>query len=463
MLASSPDPTWRLSAAELAAAYAKGQLDPVLVLRAVLERLQAVQPHIRAVVSMDESAALAAAQASAARWKRAAPLSPLDGVPLTVKDNIPVAGLPCQWGSRLFRDHRPARDESPVRRLRAAGAVIVGKTNVPEFTLQGYCDNALHGATHNPWRPGLTPGGSSGGAVAAVAAGVGPLALGTDGGGSIRRPCALTGLVGLKPSWGLVARTDGLPEILPGMEVVGPIARTTGDLRRMMVVLAPGGGFDAAASASSRKQRILHWRTLAGRPVDPEVTRSVNDAAQALRAMGHDVVEAEAPAAVDTFNREAWPVIAATGLAAVLRPHSAQTGELSPALARMLADGLGLRAVDLFDARQCVRRLRTAIAACLEDADLILTPSSAALAWPAHQTHPTHIDGQAVDARGHALFTAFVNATGLPALNLPARASASGLPIGFQLVGRAGSDAALCALGADFEAQQPWRDRWPAL
>lgn len=463
MTPSLTEPAWRLSATALAAGYAQRGPDPVDVLQAVLARLDSVQPRLRALVAMDDAGARAAAQASAMRWAQGAPLSPLDGVPLTVKDNIPVAGLPCQWGSHLYAGWRPGHDESPVQRLRAAGAVIVGKTNVPEFTLQGYCDNLLHGATHNPWQPGLTPGGSSGGAVAAVAAGIGPLALGTDGGGSIRRPCALTGLVGLKPGWGVVPREGGLPAILPGMEVVGPIARTVEDLRRAMAVLAPEAGFNDAALRMPAPQRILCWRTVAGRPVDAEVVNGVDAAAEQLRAMGHEVIEAQAPAAVDRFNREAWPVIAATGLAWLLRERADEVPRLSPALAQMLASGQALSAVDLFQARQHVHALRTAIAGCFAQADLILSPSSAARAWPVQQSHPAQIAGQPVDARGHAIFTAFVNATGLPALNLPAPPGASGLPVGVQLVGRVGSDAALCALGAAFEARQPWTHRWPAL
>ena len=191
--------------------------------------------------------ARAAARASETRRHEGSARGPLDGVPLTVKDNINVRGLRTTWGSRLYADFIPTVDELPVARARAAGMVILGKTNVPEFTLSGYTDNLLFGATRNPWDVRLTPGGSSGGAVAAIAAGLGPLALGTDGGGSIRRPASHTGVVGLKPSRGRVARSDGLPQILLDFEVVGPMARTTRDVVLMMAVIAASHPRDPAS------------------------------------------------------------------------------------------------------------------------------------------------------------------------------------------------------------------------
>ena len=160
---------------------------------------------------MRRDAALAEAEASAARWQAGTPIGPLDGVPIAIKDNLPTHDLPTTWGCVALADHRPEHDELVVARARAAGAIPLGKTNVPEFTLEGYTSNRLFGTTRNPWNTALTPGGSSGGAVAAVAAGCVPLALGTDGGGSIRRPASHTGLVGLKPSIGAIAREHALP------------------------------------------------------------------------------------------------------------------------------------------------------------------------------------------------------------------------------------------------------------
>jgi len=455
---------WRMSAEALARAYADGSLSPVEALRSVHARLHACNPRLNAVIAVDEAAALAQARASEARWRLGAPLSLLDGVPLSVKDNIAVRGLPCTWGSQLFARHVPAADESPVARLRAAGAVLLGKTNVPEFTLQGYTDNALHGTTRNPWDTSLTPGGSSGGAVAAVAAGIGPLALATDGGGSIRRPCAYAGLVGLKPGRGVVPRADGLPELLPGLEEIGPVARTMADLARILLVIAPQMHGTSFPPPLTRPLRLAYWRSVGASPVDPLILARTDEVAQQWQAMGCTVVEQASPPEVEQFNQLAWPVIAGAGLAAVidgLAPASEQA--LTPALAQMLAQGRARSAVELHQAHAHRRALAAALERVFTDHDVLLSPACAAMPWPAGESHPGQIAGQPVDGRGHAVFTAFVNGAGLPALALPCRPSDEGLPIGFQLVGPAGSDALLCALGQAWEdaAGPAWR--WPEL
>jgi len=229
---------WELTAAELAAGYASRAFSPRDALESVLTRIEAVNPKLNAIVTFDIAGARAAADTSTARWRDGQARRVFDGVPLTVKDNIPVRGMRATWGSRIYADWVPEKDELPVAKLREGGAVIIGKTNCPEFTLQGYTDNLVFGVTRNPWDLALTPGGSSGGAVAAVAAGFGPVAVGTDGGGSIRRPAAHTGLVGFKPSRDAVARSDEFPMILLDCEVIGPIARTVADARAPFHALA---------------------------------------------------------------------------------------------------------------------------------------------------------------------------------------------------------------------------------
>jgi aspartyl-tRNA(Asn)/glutamyl-tRNA(Gln) amidotransferase subunit A len=183
-------PLWALSATELVAGYIAAQFNPLDVIESVLDRIDGVNPLLNAVVTSDREGARGAAVESTRRYRDGESLSGMDGVPITVKDNIPVKGMRSTWGSRLFSNYIPEKDELPIARLRQAGAIILGKTNCPEFTLQGYTDNVLFGPTRNPWNLAMTPGGSSGGGVAAVAAGLGPIAICTDGGGSIRRPAS---------------------------------------------------------------------------------------------------------------------------------------------------------------------------------------------------------------------------------------------------------------------------------
>ena len=197
----------------LAAELRSGQASSVGLVQRAFQRIEAFDSRLNSFVALDRASALAAAEESDARRSRGQAHSRLDGIPISVKDNLHVAGFPTTWGSRALQNFRPTQDELPIAKLRRAGMIVVGKTNAPEFTLEGYTRNELFGVTRNPWNSDLTPGGSSGGAAVSVAAGFVPAAIGTDGGGSIRRPACHTGLVGYKPSIGRWPRADGLPAI----------------------------------------------------------------------------------------------------------------------------------------------------------------------------------------------------------------------------------------------------------
>ena len=462
---------WRRSGTELGAAYSRKEYTPVDVLESIWQRIEKINPRINAFVTLDPAGARQAAESSTKRWQAGKPLGPLDGVPISVKDNIPVQGMRSTWGSRLFAEFIPTADELPIDRLRSQGAIILGKTNCPEFTLQGYTDNLLFGPTRNPWATELTPGGSSGGAVAAVAAGLGPIAIGTDGGGSIRRPASHTGLVGLKPSRGRVPRCDGFPAILLDFESVGPIARTVDDI---ILIMQEISGYDPRdpLSLSVNEQpflvqnispcRIRFVKEFGGSPVDPEIADSVERAVKLLAEQGHMVEEGEAPFELEPLN-QAWGVIGQTGLAWLLDSFSDWEGKITPALAEMAKSGAKRTAKEYFAALEAVRELRKSLSVFFENCDVILTPSAAALPWPATEPFPTQIAGQKVGPRGHAVFTGFANMAGCPGINVPATPSAKGLPIGFQMVAAPGQDELLCALAGQYQTLQPWVDRFPQL
>jgi aspartyl-tRNA(Asn)/glutamyl-tRNA(Gln) amidotransferase subunit A len=465
---------WACSAAALGALYASGRLTPVAALESILDRVAAINPRINAIVTLDSSGARAAALASTERWREGRALGPLDGVPITIKDNLEVAGLRCTWGSPLFAHHVPREDELPIARLRAAGAIIVGKTNCSEFAMVGHTDNAVFGVTRNPWDTSRTAGGSSGGAVTAVAAGLAPLALGTDGGGSTRRPAAHTGLVGFKPTVGRIARAGGLPPLFLHYEVCGPIARTVADVVLLTRALASPSPSDPASQAfrfkpfdpsdSPGRLRILHIPTFGHAPVDPEISALIDGAASRFAALGHHVERAGHWEVADAVN-DRWMTLSQCGLARMLdsREPRGLPEALSPIARANAAAGRAASGAALFDLLESVSLMQQRLGDCLSQFDVLLTPATAALPWPVAHTHPESIAGQPVGPRGHAVFTGFVNAAGLPAIALPCGVSVDGLPNGLQLVGRWGDDELLLALAAQWEHEERGFERWPPI
>ena len=459
---------WRLSATQLAEGYRSGAYTPVDALDACLARAEACQPALNAMVFIDRAGARNAAEESRARWISGTPVGPLDGIPVSVKDNLHVAGQPTRWGSRLLQEFVPKHDELPVARLRAAGAVLFGKTNLPEFAMQGYTSNDVSGTTRNPWDLSLTPGGSSGGAAAAVASGCGPLALATDGGGSIRRPASHCGVIGFKPSAGLVPRKNGLPEIFLDFEVAGCIGRELGDVQNLMQVLSA----TPMTAPPPRAARILYVPRFDGQAVDSGIATQTENAAKQFENLGHRVIEAPSFDIARQINL-LWPNLSAAGLAWMFAdssrfpelglapgqsPDISLCGDAAQAALRL---GLNLKTAALFDLMTAVQILKRKVDDLFTRHDFILTPATAALPWPAQLSHPQEIAGQPAGPRGHAVFTALANAAGLPAIALPC-GFAGNLPTGFQLIGRAGADASLLALARQYEQAHPWKN-WPAI
>jgi aspartyl-tRNA(Asn)/glutamyl-tRNA(Gln) amidotransferase subunit A len=444
----------------LAAELENGQASSVGLVERAFQRIDTFDSRLNSFVALDRAGALAAAKESDQRRSLGHAHSRLDGIPISVKDNLHVAGFPTTWGSRALEDYRPAKDELPIARLRQAGMIVIGKTNAPEFTLEGYTRNDLFGVTRNPWNTDLTPGGSSGGAAASVAAGFVPAAIGTDGGGSIRRPACHTGLVGYKPSIGRWPRADGFPAILTDFETVGSLVRTVEDTLLLDAILRGPDPRDwrssyAPASAWPAKAlRILYVPRFGAAPVDPEVASQVAAFARDLSSIGHDVREGEVFFDLDVAAR-IWHVVSRAGVAWLMAENPAYESLAGASACAMAEDGRTVSGADYLEALETVSAMRRLVGELFVDVDLVLTPTAAALPWPAETPYPDRIDGQPAGPRDHAIFTGWVNIAGVPALSIPIGASRSGLPIGAHLAAAFGADEQLLAFAREVSGVIP--------
>lgn len=452
---------WQLSARAVAQAVRGGALGAEEVARSVLARLDAVNPQLNAVIGHDPGWTLAQARAVQARLAAGEDL-PLAGVPITVKDNIWVDGRRITQGSRLFADFVAPRDAWSVARLKALGAVIVGITNCSEFACKGVSNNRLHGSTRSPWDLRLSPGGSSGGAVAATAAGIGALALATDAGGSTRRPAAHTGLVGMKPSFGVIPAGPGFDEPNFGLSVMGQIGRDVTDVAWMWQLLqghwhGDWGSHRVALPAPDldtpppRTLRIAWSPDLGcGFAMDADVRAALEALVERLGADGYTITEA-APRWPDGVTGYALLKLQQAGLLAL---HGAAL-DLDPCpldadIAEQMRQGRTHSAEDI--ARLLILRehLYAAYAAFFEDHDLLLCPTTPTVSWPVEQLGPAQIGGHPAGPRGHAVFTPLFNYAQAPACSVPA-GLVRGLPIGLQVVGPRYGDAGVLAMAAHLE------------
>lgn len=426
---------WQSDITALLDAYADRQITPVQAVKNILSRIHALNPVLNAYTTLNDTA-ISEAEAATARWSAGTPLGPLDGVALIIKDNLVTAGMPAAWGNAHLARQISDHDEAPIARLRAAGAIFVGKGNTPEFAIEGYTDNLTFGVTRNPFDPALTPGGSSGGIVAAVAAGLAYAGIGTDGGGSIRRPAGYTGLFGLKPGIGHVQRAGGLPQVLLDFEVVGPIARSARDLVLLDRVLA--GRVDKPATEKSLK--ILAIETLGDAPCDPTIRQAFAAICDLLSEHSHEVTRASMPLDLAPLS-QVWTDIGAIGLATYLADTPKVRDSANPKYRQIAEVGAHKTATDLYRILDLVFKLRNDSDQLFTEFNAILMPTAAANPWPAAEPFPDTIDGQSVGPRGHAVYTGWVNAAGLPAVAFPAPSET--MPIGMQLIGPMGSEQTL--------------------
>jgi aspartyl-tRNA(Asn)/glutamyl-tRNA(Gln) amidotransferase subunit A len=453
----------RLSATRLIAAYRRKEISPVEVTQAVLDGIEAFDSQVNAFCVVDSARAMDAARASEARWQRGAPMGLTDGVPTTIKDIVLSAGWPTLRGSLAVPRDQDWSDDAPATaRLREHGAVLIGKTTTPEFGWKGVTDSALTGITRNPWNTDLTPGGSSGGAAAACALGLGALHIGTDGGGSIRIPAGFTGVFGFKTTFGQVPAWPASP--FGTIAHVGPITRTVTDTALMLNVLAEPDARDwHALPATGRDYRIgledgVRGLRIAFSPdlgyveVDPEVAQAVAKAARVLAELGAHVEETPAPfeSPADCF-RVHWYVGAATLLA---RFDEQQRANMDPGLVEIAAEGAAFTTADYMQAVTDRAALGERMGRFHQDWDLLLTPSLPIPAFTAGTEFPE--TGPYARWRDWTPFTYPFNLTQQPAASVPCGFTASGAPIGVQIVAGKYADALVLRAARALESVSPF-------
>lgn len=456
-------------ATRLAELIRSREISPVEVMQAHLDRIEATNPQVNAIVTVAEGA-LNAAKAAEAAVMAGETLGPLHGVPFTVKDSIDTAGVMTQRGSPIFRHRLPDADATSVARLKKAGGILLAKTNLPEFSYWIESDNLLSGRTNNPWDLTRTPGGSSGGESAAIAAGMSPLGLGTDLAISVRGPAAQTGITSMKATHGSVPMTGIWPRAPRRFWHVGPMARSVRDIALAFSQLTGPDGQDAfstqAAHPLPHTDRPLRIGWMVGPgfgPVAPDVAAVVKAAAGALEAQGLFVEPVGIPAlerdfALDVFNRlhvmEMKPAFAA-----------ATAGRRPDEIYKMARTMLSLpdTAIEAYiDAGQAAERLRDGYADYFSRYDALITH---VLPLPAHKhgVDQFTIDGQTVDATYLQGATVPLNVTGLPGVALPFGMSKEGLPISVQIVGRWHTEMTILHIAALLEAVSPMQGRHPTL
>jgi aspartyl-tRNA(Asn)/glutamyl-tRNA(Gln) amidotransferase subunit A len=467
-----------LSATRLAAMIRARQISASELMRATLARAERVQAATNCFITVCAEAALADAAAADRQLLAGADLGPLHGVPFHVKDLVDTKGVRTTFASLMFADNVPQRDAVGVARLKRAGAILMGKTTTPEFGHMPYTEAPLFGRTCNAWARDRTSGGSSGGAAVALAAGVCPLGVGTDAGGSTRIPAAANGVVGFKQSAGVIPH-DMAAEVFANVSSINPMARTVGDTALMLEAMAgpdasdpyalaaPRGAFAAAAQPhGSLKDVRIAWRPLLGNSViDGEVLAQCEGAAMTLAGLGASVELME-----DDIEpvEPIWFAYSSAMWNARFREALPQWRDrLSPTLVAQMELGKDITGEGVGKALLARTRLYRKVQAWFERCDVVLTPTLTRTALPIDERlfEPIEIDGRKVDTVRKAWYpyTHPFNLTGNPALSLPCGMHSDGLPVAIQLVGRRGEDARLLALAAHFETAKPWAGNRPML
>lgn len=445
----------------------KRAVSPVELTRDCLQRIEKLNSTLNAFITITADSAMSQARQAEEEIQRGQWRGPLHGIPLALKDIIDTAGIRTTAASALFKDRIPAKDAEVVRRLKDAGAVLLGKQNLHEFAYGGSSMVSYYGEVHNPWNPAYIAGGSSGGSAAAVAAGFCYGAIGTDTAGSIREPAALCGVVGLKPTYGRVSARGVIP-LSWSLDHVGPIAATVSDAAVILQVIAgfdavdihsedvPVAGYVAGLGSRPKKLRIGVPRAYFFESLDPEIESAANQALSVLTKMGADIreIELEAPTDRTVQSAESYAYHA---------EHVARTPELYQAeTLRRIRTGADVSATDYIHRRRELEKARREIGKVFENVDVFITPTApvlpstiAELKENLERLRPAEI----LLLRN----TRPVNVWGLPAISVPCGFSRGGLPIGLQIVGRHWGEALVLQLAHSFEQATDWHKRRPEL
>lgn len=458
-----------MSATDLAAAIRTRRVSPVEVVEAVLRRIERLNGTLNAYCTVTADSARRVAQAAEIAVMHGDPLGPLHGVPVSVKDLVITRSVRTTFGSRIYETNVPEEDAPLVERLKAAGAILMGKTTTPEFGWKGVTDSPLWGVSRNPWNLERTPGGSSGGAGAAVAAGLAPLAVGTDGGGSIRIPASFCGVFGLKPTFGVI---PVYPASATGtLSHPGPMTRTVLDAGLMLQVMAgpddrdplsfPSRGteFLAGLEHGVRGLRVAWSPTLGYAVVDPEVRTLTEAAAKRFEELGCRVQEVDK---VFDDPDPIWAPLFYAGIAGRLVGLLDEWRDrMDPGLVQVVEEGRRISAVQLGQAISARAAFYEAVRKFFVHFDLLLTPTLAVPPFAAGVERPPA--GPGSSRLAWVAFTYPFNLTGQPAATVPCGFTRDGLPVGLQIVGRRLDDATVLRAAAAYEAAAPWADRRPPL
>ncbi len=463
-----------MSAIELSAAIRAQEVSSVEATENFFERIGRLDSQLNSYLTLCQEQALNDARAADEAVQRGGQLGPLHGVPISIKDLEVTKGVRTTMGSAVFRDTVPDIDSIVVERVKAAGAIILGKTNTPEFGQSGTTENKVGDPCRNPWNTERTPGGSSGGAAAALAAGLCTVATGSDGGGSIRIPASFSGIFGIKPTQGRVPRYGGLGRPAANhFSQSGPMTRTVADCALLLQVLAgpdsrdptsirqPAPDFSAGLGAGVRGMRLAWTPDYGYAGVDPEVARVTETAARLFEELGASVetpdfaIEDPFPAFWDVFATSAF-----TSYGHLLDQHRNDFSEYG---LRSIEHGAEVTGADLSRAILWVDQLGRRMEDFFDEYDLLLSPTMAVPAFPIGQ-RPTNIGGKEVEPFwGYLPFTYPINMTGQTASSVPCGFSQDGMPIGLHIVGPRGSEAKVLQASAAFEAARPWADKRPPV